>query len=113
MKIANCGCIRKERAKTIVKLATKKHLENNIVHGTNIAAINPTSIRPDNRSGVTGVSWDRERNKWISVIAFKKKHYHLGRYDNKEDAIKIRKQAEEKLFGEFLEWYNNQRDNQR
>lgn len=27
--------------------------------------------------------------------------YHLGRFDNFEDAVKVRKEAEEKYFGDW------------
>ena len=43
--------------------------------------------------------------KWRSRIFFKGRYYSLGFFDNKEDAIKARKEAEERIFGEFLEWY--------
>ena len=50
-----------------------------------------------NTSGVTGVSWDKLRNKWIAHI----KRKNLGRFNTKEEAIKVRKQAEIEYFGEF------------
>lgn len=34
------------------------------------------------------------RNKWHACIGYKNKIYNLGRFENKEDAIKIRKTAE-------------------
>jgi len=37
-----------------------------------------------------------------TTIEFKKKKYYLGRYIKKEDAIKARKEAEDKLHKEFL-----------
>lgn len=36
---------------------------------------------------------------------FKKTKYFLGHYKSKEEAINIRKIAEDKIFCEFLEWY--------
>lgn len=59
-----------------------------------------------NTSGYKGVSWDKNRKKWIAKIVFKGKDYYLGRYLQIEDAIKSRKEAEEHIFGEFLKWYN-------
>jgi hypothetical protein len=55
----------------------------------------------NNTSGVRGVSFDKERQKWAASIAVNGKTHHLGRYKNKEDAIKARKEAEEIYFGEY------------
>jgi len=55
----------------------------------------------NNTSGYTGVQWYKSRNKWRAVIEVNKKVHHLGYFDKKEDAIKARKEAEEKYFGEW------------
>ena len=36
---------------------------------------------------------------------FRKQKYHLGTYEDKERAIEARKEAEKKLYGDFLKWY--------
>ena len=41
------------------------------------------------------------KNKFISYITVDTKRLHLGYFENKEDAIKARKEAEQKYFGEF------------
>ena len=51
-------------------------------------------IRDDNKSGVTGVYFDKDRNKWASMISHSGKHFSLGRFENKELAIIARKNAE-------------------
>lgn len=56
-------------------------------------------VQKNNKSGVTGVTF--ERNKWVARIMVDGKGIRLGTFDNKEDAIKVRKDAEEKYFGEF------------
>lgn len=104
-KVQSCGCLGKENSQKNIQKALKKHLEEHIIEGTNIPVISRKKVILNNTSGVTGVIWDKSRNKWKAVIEFKKRIYYLGRYDKKEDAIKIRKEAEEKLFGKFLEWY--------
>ena len=58
-------------------------------------------VARNNTSGVTGVTWDRNRNKWASQIVYNGKNHHLGRYENIEDAINARIKAELKLFKEF------------
>lgn len=106
--VGSCGCLGKENSKKNMKKATGKHLKEHIVEGTNIHAIIRKEPNSNNTSGVTGVQWDKNRNKWRATITFKGKVYFLGRYKNKEDAIKVRKEAEENIFGEFLEWYKEE-----
>lgn len=56
-----------------------------------------TSLKKTNTSGITGVSWDKSRNKWVAHIKGKQ----LGRFNTKEEAIEARKQAELEYFGEY------------
>ena len=58
-------------------------------------------IRKDNKSGVTGVYWHKQKQKWRASIKINKKQIHLGEYTTIEDAIKARLEAEEKYYGEF------------
>lgn len=112
-KVKSCGCLITEKSKENIKKAVKKHLEEHIVEGTNISAISRKKLQSNNTSGTTGVIWDKNRKKWVAQIAFKGKHYSLGRYENKEDAVKVRKEAEKKIFGEFLEWYHKTKGDNR
>lgn len=59
------------------------------------------SKRNTNKSGIIGVCWGNNERKWISYITVNYKHKHLGRFDNKKDAIISRLNAELKYFGEF------------
>lgn len=67
------------------------------------------AMQPYNTSGITGVTWDKARRKWAAAICYEGKRIHLGRYSNKDDAIKARREAEDKYFGEFS--YHNSRNN--
>lgn len=58
-------------------------------------------IRVNNKSGVTGVDWHKGSQKWRSQIKVLGETKHLGTFTEKEDAIKARKEAEEKYFEEF------------
>ncbi len=49
--------------------------------------------RNDNTSGYTGISF--VDGKWAASISFKGVRYKLGRFESIEDAVRIRKQAEE------------------
>ena len=59
------------------------------------------SLSKNNKSGVTGVCWDKKVNKWHSYIWKDGKCLHLGRFENFDDACAIRKKAEDKYFGDF------------
>jgi hypothetical protein len=73
-----------------LRLATFEDLSDEAANGQN------RSINSNNKSGCTGVFWNEKEGKWQSQIQFKKKTIYLGRYDKKEVAIAIRKQAEVK-----------------
>lgn len=60
-----------------------------------------TSLRRNNKSGVTGVSWDNRCKKWEAKISIKKKYTHIGYFENFDDAVKARKEAEEKYYKEY------------
>ena len=67
-----------------------------------------TKLPSDNKSGVTGVHFDKNRQKWLASIGLNNKSIHLGRFDSFDDAVKARKEAEEKYFGEWS-YDNSQR----
>ena len=54
-----------------------------------------------NTSGCSGVQWDKRNNKWRSRISVNNKDIYLGLFDNFEDAVKSRKEAEIKYYKEF------------
>jgi len=58
-------------------------------------------IFKNNTSGVKGVNWEKFANKWRAQIKIKYNKIHLGLFDNFEDAVKARKEAEVKYFGEY------------
>lgn len=51
----------------------------------------------NNTSGVVGVKWDNVPKKWRADITFHGKIYHLGSYDNIEEAARARKSGEKKF----------------
>lgn len=95
--VTSCGCKRKEND------SLQRSLD--YIDGTCVQFLRPDGkIRSDNTSGVRGVS--KYRDKWKASITFKKKTYYLGTFTKLEEAIGIRKKAENVLYGEFLDWYN-------
>ena len=55
----------------------------------------------NNSSEYNGVYWHKKHQKWEVLIGVDGKIKYLGMYKNIEDAIQIRKEAEEKYFGEY------------
>jgi AP2 domain len=51
-----------------------------------------------NTSGYTGVTWDKSRGKWVASIVVNYKRKNLGRYDDKDEAIRARRAAEYEYF---------------
>ena len=65
-------------------------------------------LRKNNTSGTSGICFKKEFNKWCARISYNKKRIHLGYFENYNDAVKARKEAEEKYFGEWS-YDNSQR----
>lgn len=98
----SCGCHQKKIANENIKKAFKKFKEKNIVENTNVAYLMLEKPIKSNKSGVTGVCFNTKMQRWTAQITFKGERIHLGTFINKEDAIKSRKEAEEKLHKGFL-----------
>lgn len=60
-----------------------------------------SKIRHDNKSGVKGVCYSKSRDKWEAEIKADGKRWRLGRFDTLEEAAQVRKEAEERIFGEY------------
>lgn len=73
------------------QLRIAKHEENMKNH----------KINNNNKSGCPGVRWHKRDNVWEAYITVNYKQIYLGRSDSYEEMVKIRKEAEEKYFGEW------------
>jgi hypothetical protein len=107
-RVKSCGCIRKEQTRENSKHAYKYNKKYKFIENTNVYLLEPKHLKSNNHSGINGISWDNSRSKWLAKIGFKGKSYYLGRYDKLEDAAKARRIAENKLHGDFLEWYHGE-----
>lgn len=86
----SCGCLRKENTKASIK------------DGTRICLLT-AKLPKNNTSGYKGVYWQKSAKKWQAEIEIRAKRIYLGIFENKEDAIKARKEAEEKYFKPVIE----------
>ena len=94
---SSCGCQRNERAKVMV-------YNEPLVDGTNIGSFSRCMLA-NNTSGHKGVCL--AHNKYMAYIGFKGKKYYLGLYENINDAIEVRKKAEDVLFGATKDYYDS------
>lgn len=67
-------------------------------HQQNMMKQNINSL---NKSGCPGVSWDTQRNKWLSTIKKDGKNIYIGRFASYDDAVTARINKEKELFGNF------------
>lgn len=103
--------IGKQRIKMHILLGYKHHDHHNRNKKDNrVENLVPCTIRENNRnkslqannkSGVAGVSWHKASQKWRARIVTEVGEQYLGVFVNKEDAIRVRLQAEKKYFGDF------------
>ena len=68
---------------------------------TNQQNICNCKIPKNNKSGCKGVYWSQDKQKWTVQVTTNNKTTYIGRYDNLEDAIKARKEASRKYYGEY------------
>lgn len=73
--------------------------KENLRYSTQKENVRNGSTRFTNKSGVVGVFWRKDRNTWASYIDYDYKRKYLGHYSDKDEAIKVRLQAELKYFG--------------
>lgn len=75
----------------IENLREANHFQNNI----------NVKLKKSNTSGYKNVHWDKSRNKWMVYFRINGKRLQIGRYDDKEEAIKIAKETRQNLHKEF------------
>lgn len=108
-KVVSCGCYQKEMVQV---MAETKGILSGAVDGTNVNHIRSAlegKVTKANHSGIRGVS--KVKNGFVARIGFKGKDYYLGQYKTLGEAEKVRKKAEQAIFGEWLENFEeNMRD---
>ena len=95
-KTKSCGCLQNETLRGNLKL----------VDGTSVTRLETgmNRVSANNTSGCTGVYYKKKNHMWAAEIRFKGKHYYLGSYADKQDAIKARRRGEE-MMTDFINWY--------
>ena len=96
----------------IVGLETD-HVDQNKLNNQ-IANLRPATIRQNqgnrmalanNTSGFKGVSWNKQSQRWRTVIRVNYRPVHIGYFDDKYEAARAYNEAATKYHGEFA-WLN-------
>lgn len=93
----SCGCLKEENRKKITK-----RLHH--VSGTCIEFLERRKHRSDNSSGCQGV-YRMPNGRYRVYIGFRGEKFMLGTYNTFEEAVDCRKDAEDQIYGGFLEAY--------
>ena len=89
-KVSSCGHLQKEIAAELCRRASSKLDHSN---GSCLNAYNVPE-KKNNSSGIKGVTWFEKSHKWRAQIRYAGKNYHLGLYENLDDARIVRNAAE-------------------
>lgn len=79
----------------------------------NVGNIKRKELLKNSKLGIRGVHYCKTNGIYIATIGFKGKRYYLKGSKDLQDCIDARKKAEQKIFGDFLEWYENERINKK
>lgn len=87
---------RKYNAPDHLSRDTNDNRKCNIVLKSNQKNSHNRGLSKANTSGRTGVSFNKTKNTWTSYITVNYKTIYLGDFSNYDEAVKVRKEAEEK-----------------
>ena len=98
-KIKSCGCIPAGNTEKILESRKKMRVDNTCLDQI------PIGGKPNKHgtSGIRGVSWASDKNKWLAHLRVQGKYLRLGYFDNIEDAARARREGEETYFRPILE----------
>lgn len=96
-KYRSCGCLKFENQRNIFE---KLHM----VDGTCIEWLEKRKNRSDNTSGYRGV-YHMKNGKYRVGIGFKGQRFHLGTYEDFDDAVNARMEVEKLLHEGFVQSY--------
>lgn len=113
-RVKSCGCGRYNFSPEV-----RKKLQQNAKHArecirykdTSVAAIiGSTRRKKKNISGVTGVYWQKNAQKWYAMISLHNKNYFLGYFDSVAEAAEARANAEKKYYWPILRKYQRDKE---
>jgi len=103
----SCGCLQKELVSARGKQRGCEHLrgyEQDRVDGIVVCSLTRGMLR-SNTSGYKGVSKVASTGKWRAYITINDKQKNLGQYEDIQDAIQARQEAEKEIFKPIIDKY--------
>ena len=88
-----------------IKNISGSSLRRGYIKSCGCLRLNRKKNYPTNKSGTQGVCFKKKDQKWYAYITYKKKNYHLGYFENRENAVEIRQMAEKMIGENFEDWY--------
>lgn len=105
--VTSCGCFQREVVSAVGSNTAKKNFApfhaDSLQYHTNFHIIESDKPGIKNTSGYKGVWFNEKRGLWEAYISIHRKRIYLGRYVDKADAIRARKQAEEEYFEPLIQ----------
>lgn len=107
--ISSCGCysqsyLRPGNAELCKKAGS--HRKDAFVNGSNIQMTLREGTIKSNSSGHQGVTWSKAARKWHVFLGYQNYRTNLGLYEDLDQAVRIRKLAEEAVVnGTFEDFY--------
>lgn len=101
----SCGCLAKEIHAETGK-DTAKSINNDCVDGTKIRQIKAAldgKKQSNNTTGHTGVNYDKSLGIYKAFIKFRGMQIYLGSSKDINVCIALREEAEQRIFGDFLD----------
>jgi len=93
----SCGCLKREIQENISNQLQR-------VDGTCIEWLEKRKFRSDNTSGFRGV-YKMKNDRYRVLIGFKKKRFYIGTYEQYEEAVQARLEAEHLIHDGFIQAY--------
>lgn len=94
----SCGCLKSERGKRLWQETLHS------VDGVQLEATIAQTTKKNNTSGFRGVSWVERVQKWRVSITFRGSRYHLGYFEDFNDAVCARLEGEQ-IVTDFVNAY--------
>lgn len=107
-QIKSCGCLRRETSSSIGKRVCSKNFSERRklmkkYHTNNKVIGNCTKLAKNNTSGTNGVCKNNRTGKYHAYITMNYHQINLGTFNNINDAVEARKEAEEKYYKPLVE----------